>query len=607
MSAARGRRVHFEATQDVPAAETGVPSIGPVIFTVQLGGVDHLIDLSALPCPRLTRSLAEVLSHTAGDGGTQRTPRSVDMIADRIRKFVRFAAATDADGADEFSLTDVTPQMLDAYEYKLMAAYGQKSKLPYATMVDVVRLLKEANALHPGIFSSDMLARLGFSTTTARPVQNPLDAYPLPVFEAMQAKAMDDVRAIRDRILHGERLASAGRDPRSGGWTLENTLWHMREHGPLTSDDQRLPGMADRFARHGGIIHLNTMLFLTMSDMVPFLVLLTCQTGLEPECLRQLRGDCLVNPARGFVSIAYYKARAHGPSHKTMRISDGGALHHPGGLLRLALRLTERARATLGTEQLWAIGTYQGLREAFDKSRTMSQFFDLWLARHQLDRMEDRGGEPVRLDLRRLRKTFKSIRYVRSGGVLDDFAEGHTKQVAADHYANIEAHRELHETAVENGLQEALDVALAPPVVLDDEGARLDCGPGQLEPDEVRAALSGENDVFLASCKDFYASPYAAKKGTSCPVAVWGCLECPNAVFTTRHLPSILTFLDFTENQREELPVLEWKARYGLAWERIVHGIRPRFTSDQVATAQAIAEAGNPRLKLPAQFLAHAV
>jgi hypothetical protein len=78
-------------------------------------------------------------------------------------------------------------------------------------------------------------------------------------------------------------------------------------------------------------------------------------------------------------------------------------------------------------------------------------------------------------------------------------------------------------------------------------------------------------------------------------------------VFTTRHLPSILTFLDFTEQKRDELPVPEWKARYGLAWERIVHGIRPRFTDDQVATAQAIAEAGNPRLKLPVHFLAHSL
>jgi hypothetical protein len=218
--------------------------------------------------------------------------------------------------------------------------------------------------------------------------------------------------------------------------------------------------------------------------------------------------------------------------------------------------------------------------------------------------MTDRGGEPVRLDLRRLRKTYKSIRYIRSGGVLDDFADGHTKQVAASHYANIEAHRQLHESAVEDGLREALDVALAPPVVLGDNGTRLDSGADQLGPDEVRATLSGENDVFLASCKDFYASPYAAKKGRACPAAVWGCLECPNAVFTTRHLPSILTFLDFTERQRDELASPEWKARFGVPWERIVHGIRPKFTNEQLVTAQAIAESGHPHLKLPTQFLA---
>jgi hypothetical protein len=148
MSAARGRRVHFAAAEDVPAPEAAVPSLGPVVFIVQLSGTDHLIDLSDLPCPRLVRGLAEALSHTAGDGGTQRTPRTVDMITGRIRSFVRFAAATNADAADALSLADITPQMLDAYEHKLMADYGQKSKLPYASMVDVIRLLKEAHALN---------------------------------------------------------------------------------------------------------------------------------------------------------------------------------------------------------------------------------------------------------------------------------------------------------------------------------------------------------------------------------------------------------------------------------------------------------------------------
>jgi hypothetical protein len=78
-------------------------------------------------------------------------------------------------------------------------------------------------------------------------------------------------------------------------------------------------------------------------------------------------------------------------------------------------------------------------------------------------------------------------------------------------------------------------------------------------------------------------------------------------VFTTRHLPSILSFLAFVEEQRDELPKAEWKVRYGQAWDRIVHGIRPRFTTEQITTAQAIAEASHTRLRLPAQFLAQSL
>lgn len=82
-----------------------------------------------------------------------------------------------------------------------------------------------------------------------------------------------------------------------------------------------------------------------------------------------------------------------------------------------------------------------------------------------------------------------------------------------------------------------------------------------------------------------------------------GCMDCPNAVFTTRHLPSILSFLAFTEQQRERLPASQWQDRYGIAWDRIVNGICPKFTAEQLTTARAIAEAGEPALSLPAQFL----
>jgi hypothetical protein len=211
---------------------------------------------------------------------------------------------------------------------------------------------------------------------------------------------------------------------------------------------------------------------------------------------------------------------------------------------------------------------------------------------------------PVRLDLRRLRKTYKSRQYMRAAGVLDDFTSGHSKAVAAAHYADIDAHREVHEQAIEAGLRQALDVALGPPVVADEHGRPLGDGP-PLTPPQVRAALSAESDVFLASCTDFYASPFARTRGSACPVAIWGCVDCPNAVYTARHLPSVLRFLDFIAAQRDELPADEWQVRYELAFERINTGILPQFSAEQLATARLIAEADDGSLALPARILEH--
>jgi hypothetical protein len=118
-----------------------------------------------------------------------------------------------------------------------------------------------------------------------------------------------------------------------------------------------------------------------------------------------------------------------------------------------------------------------------------------FLRRHGLTGAADRGGQTLRLDLRRLRKSFKSEQYHRTAGILPDFAVGHSEQTAATHYADIDAHREPHERAVEHGLQEALDAALPPRVVLDEHGQRLDQGGQPLTPEEVVAAMSGQQDV----------------------------------------------------------------------------------------------------------------
>ncbi|MFD0509447.1 hypothetical protein ACFQ0Q_00090 [Streptomyces aureus] len=359
-------------------------------------------------------------------------------------------------------------------------------------------------------------------------------------------------------------------------------------------------------AANGYVRGVNGHLYLSRRDLLSFHVLLACQMGMEPESIKELKVGCLTNAARGFVSVQYYKRRAGSDPHKSMRIRDGGNLRSPGGVLRLAMRLTKRARELGGYDDLWvstscatnALSPASGARvllSAWDRGR--------FLAEHGFDAMHDRGGKPVNLDLRRLRKSFKSKQYLQAGGVLPDFATGHTREVAGRHYADIGAHEEIHDQAVEAGLSEALAVHLQPPVVLDEEGGRLDDGGQEVPPQAVRDALSGATDVWLSSCRNFFDSPYSLKKGAACPVPPWVCLECPNAVFTTRHLPAVLSVLGTIEAQRDEFSMAEWTARFAVAHERIVKGVLARFSARQIATAQAIAEADGPRLSLPASFL----
>jgi hypothetical protein len=47
----------------------------------------------------------------------------------------------------------------------------------------------------------------------------------------------------------------------------------------------------------------------------------------------------------------------------------------------------------------------------------------------------------------------------------------------------------------------------------------------------------------LASCIGFYDSPFGTK-GKACPVPFWGCLECRNAVITSRKLPALIATVE---------------------------------------------------------------
>ena len=457
-------------------------------------------------------------------------------------------------------------------------------------LATVVRLMRLAAQDGSSALSVELQARLSYAATERCEPSVPLDAYPLPVLAAVRDAALADVRSITARLDAGRALAATGHDPQAAGWhARENVLWHVLEHGPLTASRMRELGWHGN--RHGGARELNDDLFLGVNDLVPFLVAVICLTGLEPECAKGLRGDCLSSPSGGFWTLAYDKPRAHTGTGKTMRVRGGNAVT-PAGLIQLAIRLTHRPGTPSAAPRCGSAAGDDGLRAYFDQGHQMNTQVQAWMIRHQLDQLTDYGGGRVRLDLRRLRKTVKSGKYLAAGGVLDDFTAGHSRPVAASRYANIGAHREIHERAVEAGLEQALAVALPPPAVI----PRGTEPPGMLTSAQLRR--SPERPAATCSsprAPSFNDSPFARKPGGPCPVAVWGCLECPNAVFADRHLPSLVAFAGFLQDQREVLSETEWAARYGLSWQRLADGVFPAFPPEQLEAARTTAAADDSR------------
>ncbi len=102
------------------------------------------------------------------------------------------------------------------------------------------------------------------------------------------------------------------------------------------------------------------------------------------------------------------------------------------------------------------------------------------------------------------------------------------------------------------------------------------------------ALLDDEQDVWLASCCGFYASPLG-QPGEACPTPFWGCLECSNAVITARKLPALIAFDAFMIGQRPLMDERSWAAKFGQAHRRIVEQILPAFPPQTVAEARIAA------------------
>lgn len=588
----KGHRVAFGRDDGLAIPSDPDPITG-LRFTIAVqNGGEARIDFTALRPRRLALAAARALRHLAAPGGPLGARTTVMAYAVAVPKFFAYLGEC---GEPVDGIGALQARHVDRFEAWLEARGLTRIHL-YTLLTKVVGVLRQIAIDSPDEVSPDLRDRLRY--VSAKPFQHsrPRDAYSPYVARQLRDAARDDVAAVSRRLQE-----QPPPDPDPVLRRMQAAVHAIiEERGLVRHSEPAFTSLYHARRRRGWpndhlADELHGRRYLTRDDVVPFLVLLALETGLEIECCKALTVDCLQNASGGTVEIAYLKRRARGAEHKRLRVRDGGATM-PGGLIRRLIEMTAAARRYHPSESLWV---YCGIGTFVAGIRHRQALVDAWTRRHGII---DDAGRPLRLLLSRLRKTHKALWYLKTEGHVARFAVGHTPEVAARHYADVPALRPLHEAAVAEAFREAVASAVMPTVLTPDQEAtwRADPAhapslPGEHDP---AVLLGGKQDVWLASCAGFHASPHGPA-GAPCPLPFWGCLECPNAVITARKLPAILSFLDFIEGQRRALHAGDWAVKFGRVHARITSDVLPAFGAAIVTEARRVLAAEPVPIYLP--------
>ena len=581
----RGRHAEFPlpAMQDDPPS---VVSIEPRRFALPIDdGSSFVVDLTAWPGAAFTTEIAPLVRARIVRMGPSLIRRSVHRLLLDLRRFWTFLTER---GDLLEGLADLTVAVIDDYETWAERRAGGRIQQRHL-LAAVIGVLRAGAEDYPGLLPPELLPRLRFLGHGYVGSSIPRDAYGSGIAEALRVAARRQILDAQSRIAIGEGLpphpTGIAACPRLSAHH-DAVLAEIAANGQIGTRHAafiRFANLAGRRKLDIGIEVPHRGFHLGTADLAAFLILLSLETGMEAESLIRLKADCLCNPTKGYVEIAYHKRRARGAEWKRLRVRDGSTAT-PGGLIRLAIALTERARRHLVSDRLWVLWTVTGLRPVGEDVRKGTCAF---VKHHGL---KDDDGKPLHLNLSRLRKTQKAEWYRRTGGQMEQFAVGHSIAVAARHYAEIPALAHVHEAALAAAFQDALDAAAILPAPLE---AMPEEPPGC---DGAEPHHSPEpQDLWLARCGNFFASPFGAE-GKPCPTPFWGCLECKNAVISEAKLPALIGFQTFMADQRAALHAGDWAVKFARPFARITDQILPTFPPQVVEAARRLAGSDDPAL-----------
>lgn len=411
---------------------------------------------------------------------------------------------------------------------------------------------------------------------------------------------------------HRTALAAAerGQDPREGGFDFENVCWLFRRHGPMT-----WTAFTSEFGTAAGkacvaiVPQACGALFVDTSIALAYRTLFGTYTGIVPDGIESLGVEDLDWAGDSTILLSYLKGRTTTESltlnARSVRLVEQWLVHSA----------PTRDTAPAGRRgELWARYANGRYGELMSAEITTGQVTE-WVARDlpallgvEVALVAD-DGTPLRVNRRRIRTTFESLRDRKSwfGSSRSTVDPNHTPAIEGDNYltATTPAQQDAVDTIIENAQADVLRKAQPPIVLTTAETAEF----AARFPDTVRAMNLTEEaiatlvttvarDVFVAACADPLAGLHGPA-GKPCPARPWVCLLCPLAIFTARHAVNLLRIQAFFARQWQQLPAAQFMAIFGPYAQRIDDILAAFRDRDPALLPRAASEVADTDAELP--------
>lgn len=400
------------------------------------------------------------------------------------------------------------------------------------------------------------------------------------------------------------RLLALGRNPITHGWDdAANAIWGLlnlpkseivdAKPRILTSSRYGRLKLEERLGEQShwsfsGHYPIQGMLSPNQIHLTAIVVLILLKTGWSPEEIKWLTvADIEFSPEE--VRIRRVKRRANRVRFSVLKIKGraGNYGWSAGDLFCRARDLMCHIKGENTSPYFWQFFPQNGapLPERVDITQTSTCSFKQGGAFTTLiERCGIEISQPH--DLRRVRKTVKSVRGGVAGTLAGAAGDDHSTETFGRYYAGTTTLRILAAEATTNAQTMAFETATGPILIPEDSNYVANSASGELQQvaKDTIADSSERLPPSVATCRDPEDAPHLPT-GDLCLDAPAKCLDCANARIFRDHLPRLLSYRSVIEKIAVEVSSTARSEIFRVQLANIDKALST-FTEEQILAAQ---------------------